>query len=90
VVSAYAIDHLNRDGVTAALSEAPRVLKPGGEFLLMVIGKEPWVEFAFGPIDLHRGARDRVWWSGRLQLAGFQLVEEGTRPATFYFLGRKP
>jgi len=31
VVSAYAIDHLNRDGVTASLSEASRVLKPGGD-----------------------------------------------------------
>src|SRR5438874_2096923 len=31
VVSAYAIDHLNSAGITSSLSEASRVLKPGGD-----------------------------------------------------------
>jgi len=53
IVSTYAIDHLNRDGVTASLSEASRVLKPGGEFLLMVITKDAWLKFTFGPLLLH-------------------------------------
>jgi ubiquinone/menaquinone biosynthesis C-methylase UbiE len=39
-VSTYAIDHLNRDGITTSLSEAFRVLKPSGEFLMMVITKD--------------------------------------------------
>ncbi len=32
IVSAYAVDHLNREGIDRALSEAARVVKPGGEF----------------------------------------------------------
>jgi len=89
IVSAYAIDHLNRDGIIESLHEASRVLKPRGEFLLMVIGKEPWVNFAFGPLLLHSG-RGPEWWSGRLREAGFQVVEQGTRPATLYLLASKP
>jgi SAM-dependent methyltransferase len=89
IVSAYAIDHLNRDGVTQSLSEAARVLKPGGEFLLMLVGKEPWVQFAFGPLLIHSRARGPAWWSSRVQEAGFRVVEEGTKPATLYLLSRK-
>lgn len=89
LVSAYAIDHLNRDGITAALSEASRVLKPNGEFLLMVIGKEFWGSFAFGPLLLHH-IRSPERWVELLQDAEFQVLEQGTRPATFYFLVRKP
>src|SRR5436190_16564745 len=37
IVSAYAIDHLNRQGINQSLAEAARVVKPGGDFLLMVI-----------------------------------------------------
>ena len=47
IVSAYAIDHLNRDGIIESLGEASRVLKTRGEFLLMVIAKEPWLTFSF-------------------------------------------
>jgi SAM-dependent methyltransferase len=90
VVSAYAIDHLNREGITAALSEAARVLKPNGEFLLMVIGKEFWLNFAFGPLLLHSSIRSPQGWATLLEDAGFQIVEQGTRPATFYVLARKP
>jgi ubiquinone/menaquinone biosynthesis C-methylase UbiE len=89
IVSAYAIDHLNSEGVTASLSEASRVLKGGGEFLLMVIAKEFWLKFALGPLFLHGGTRPPERWSELLQDAGFQVVEQGTRPATLYFLARK-
>jgi SAM-dependent methyltransferase len=90
VVSTYAIDHLNSDGVTASLSEASRVLKPGGEFLLMVITKDFWLQFTFGPLLLHSGMRGPERWASLLQDAGFQMVEQGTRPGTLYFLARKP
>jgi ubiquinone/menaquinone biosynthesis C-methylase UbiE len=89
IVSAYAIDHLNRDGIVKSLGEAARVVKPNGEFLLMVIGKEFWGGFAFGPLMLHpmRSAED---WAGLLRDAGFEVLEQGTRPATLYFLLHKP
>jgi len=90
VVSTYAIDHLNRDGVTASLSEASRVLKPNGEFLLMVITKDAWLKFAFGPLLLHSGTRTPARWTSLLQDAGFQMVDQGKRPGTLYFLARKP
>lgn len=90
VVSAYAIDHLNRAGATEALGEAFRVLKPHGEFLLMVVGKDPWLKFTFGPLLLHSDMRGPDWWSSRLQESGFRVVEHGTRPITLYFLSIKP
>jgi ubiquinone/menaquinone biosynthesis C-methylase UbiE len=89
IVSSYAIDHLNREGVRAALGEAARVLKPGGEFLLMVIAKDAWLQFTFGPLMLHNSTRGPQWWASRLQEAGFQIVEQGSLPATLYILARK-
>jgi ubiquinone/menaquinone biosynthesis C-methylase UbiE len=83
------MDHLNRQGIGQSLSEADRVLKPGGDFLLMLVTKEPWVKFAFGPVIMHAGMRNPPWWSAALQDAGFRIVEHGTRPATLYFLARK-
>jgi ubiquinone/menaquinone biosynthesis C-methylase UbiE len=89
VVSAYAIDHLNRQGIQQAIGEAARVVKPGGDFLLMVVGKEPWAQFAFGPLLMHAGTRGTAWWTARIEEAGFQIVEAGTRPGTLYVLARR-
>jgi SAM-dependent methyltransferase len=89
IVSSYAIDHLGRDGARQALAEAARVLKPRGEFLLMVIGKDPWLKFTFGPLLMHGGTRGADWWTGRVQEAGLQVVEHGMRPGTLYLLARK-
>jgi len=88
-VSSYAIDHLNSEGIRESLAEAARVVKPGGDFLLIVIAKEPWIQFAFGPLFMHSNIRGADWWSTRLQEAGFQVLEEGTRPATRYLLARR-
>ncbi len=89
IVSAYAIDHLNRQGIVQALAEAARVVKPGGDFLLILIAKEPWGLFTFGPLLLHGGPRGPAWWTARVQEAGFQVLEEGTRPLTLYLLARR-
>jgi len=43
VVSAAAIDHLNREGVERTLAEVSRVLRPDGQFLLMVVNPDVWV-----------------------------------------------
>lgn len=89
VVSAYAIDHLNRQGSDQALAEAARVLKPGGEMLLMIIANEKWAKFAFGPLLSHGGPRGATWWTTHVQQAGFQILEQGTRPLTYYLLARR-
>ena len=89
IVSAYAIDHLNRQGINQSLAEAARVVKPGGDFLLMVIANDRWVKFTFGPLFMHGGTRGPAWWTARLQEAGFQVLEEGTRPLTLYVLARR-
>ena len=88
VVSAYAMDHLNRAGSDQALAEAARVLKPGGDFLLMVVGEDPWARFAFGPLLAHGGARRSDWWADHARSAGFDVSEEGMRPLTFYLLAQ--
>jgi ubiquinone/menaquinone biosynthesis C-methylase UbiE len=85
----YAIDRLNRKGIDQCLAEAARVLKPGGDFLLMVTAKEPCLQFAVGPLLLHSGSRGPQWWIERVQDAGF-IVREQTRPATFYLLAQRP
>ncbi len=89
LVSAYAIDHLNSQGINEALHEANRVLKPGGEFLLMVIAKDRWLTFTFGPLLAHSHMVAANFWAQKLQDAGFQIVEEGTQPATKYILARR-
>jgi len=89
IVSAYAIDHLNRQGTDQALAEAARVLKPGGDFLLTIIANEKWAKFTFGPLLSHGGTRGAYWWTTHVQQAGFQILEEGTRPLTFYVLARR-
>ena len=89
IVSAYAIDHLNREGISQALSEAARVGKPGGDFLLILVANDAWGKFAFGPALAHGGLRGLEWWAGKLQEAGFQVLERGTQPLTIYLLARR-
>ena len=89
IVSSYAVDHLNRDGIKQALTEAARVIKPGGEFLLMVVQNDRWVKFAFGPLLSHGGTRGAAWWTAQVKEAGFEVVEQGEPPATLYLLARR-
>ena len=89
IVSAYVFEHLNGEGIRQSLAEAARVVKPGGDFLLMLVAKEPWFQYTFGPMLMHQGFHGADWWTPRLQEAGFQVREEGTRPVTRYFLVRR-
>jgi SAM-dependent methyltransferase len=89
IVSAYAIDHLNAEGIGQSLAEAARVVKPGGGFLLMLVGKDPWLRFTFGPLMMHSGTHNAEWWAGRLREAGFAVEESGLRPGTLYLLARR-
>ena len=90
IVSSYAVDHLGRDGVQQTLAEAARVLKPGGELLLVIInGHDPRLRFAFGPLLAHGGFRGAAWWKARMQEARLQVTEAGTIPASFYFAARR-
>jgi len=89
VVSSYAIDHLRRDGIAKALSEVARVLKPRGEFLLLIVNVD-WRTWLVSPHAIaHHPRQDPAEWRAWLERAGFALEEEGTQPATRYFLARR-
>lgn len=90
IVSAYAMDHVGREGARQALAEAHRVVKPGGDFLLVLVGNDRWTKFAYGPMLTHGGTRDPAWWSEEARQAGFTLEEEGSSPATIFLLLRRP
>ncbi|MBF8269809.1 MAG: rebM 4 [Gammaproteobacteria bacterium] len=91
-VSAYAIDHLEIEGIKKSFAEIRRVLRPDGEFLLMVINNDVWIRIAY-PFFLHHGyfgPRTNIErWRNLLTDAGFEVLEQGTQPATLYFLVRK-
>ena len=89
VTTSYAIDHLGRDGAKQALSEIARVVKPGGDVLVILVANDRWVKFLFGPLLSHGGTRGPAWWTSTVQDAGFQILEQGTAPATIYILARR-
>lgn len=90
-VSAYAIDHLRRDGITRALDEMHRVVRPDGDFLLFVMSADAWIEVAFPLFPEHGlfgpGPQEEAWRE-RLLKAGFDVIETGRRPGTVYLLAR--
>lgn len=92
VVSSFAIDHLNRDDRRRALAEAARVLREGGHLLIMNLALDLWVRVAL-PTPPGHGyfghQQDSARWRRDLADAGFDVVEEGTRPATVYFLAAR-
>ena len=88
VVSSYAIDHVRRDDRAKAIAEVARVLKPGGEFLLMIIQVD-WKTWLVSPLLAHHPSQKPEPWRALLQDNGFSLEEEGTRFTTLYFLAKK-
>lgn len=90
-VSAFAIDHLNREGRQNTFAEMRRVIKPGGDFLLLVIDNDAWIRFTL-PFFVHHGyfgpRTNAERWRGELSEAGFALVEDGKQPGTLYLLAR--
>ena len=88
VVSSYAIDHLRREERPNAIAEVARVLKPGGEFLLMIIHVD-WKTWLVSPLLAHHPSQAPEPWRALLQQNGFTLEEEGTPFATLYFLAKK-
>jgi SAM-dependent methyltransferase len=88
VISAFAIDHIPASGIPKALSEANRVLKPGGEVLLMLVNVDWWAMLT-SPAIAHHARANPTRWRTMLERAGFEVVEQGTKPMTLYFLCRK-
>ena len=88
-ISLAAIDHVRRADIPKALAEAARVLKPRGEFLLMIVNVDAWAKFASPHAIGHHPRADANRWRVMLASAGFDVVEQGTQPAVLYFLTRK-
>lgn len=86
-VSSYAIDHLSRAQIPGALAEARRVVRPGGEFLLMVIVPSVWSVVAYSPLILAMFPRSR-FWRDALAAAGFDVASEGWSRGARWFLAR--
>lgn len=91
VASSYAMDHVGRDGARRAVQETARVLRPGGEFLLMLVNTDWWIRVAsvLPHHSMAHPAVDVTWWRSLLQQHGFDVREEGRRPGTLFFVSRK-
>jgi ubiquinone/menaquinone biosynthesis C-methylase UbiE len=91
IISTYAIDHLDRQGIDSSLAEAARVLRPGGDLLMMIIHQDAWLMFAYSPlVGLHAPRTAEADWRTRLERAGLEVAEVGRMPGTLYFLARRP
>ena len=83
--SCAAIDHLEPADIPKTLSEVNRVLRPSGQFLLMVLVPNIWTLLAFGPL-MHHGIGNRRYWRQTLADTGFTLDDEGTSGGIAWFL----
>jgi SAM-dependent methyltransferase len=88
-ISIAAIDHLRHEGIVRSLAEVSRVLKPGGEFLLEIVRVDLWSWLASPHAMAHHRTQNPEEWRSMLGAAGMDVLEQGTQPATWYFLARK-
>jgi ubiquinone/menaquinone biosynthesis C-methylase UbiE len=89
VISSYAIDHLSRQGTVKAMAEVHRVLRPGGEFLLMIVNSADWLLRLMAPPLAHHPRQNPSRWRQLIEDAGLTLEEDGTTTGTFYFYAVK-
>jgi SAM-dependent methyltransferase len=69
VISAYAVDHLDPAGISRTLAEAARVLRPGGEILILNLVRDAWTVFAVPPLAFHSSRRSNAASVGHGQAA---------------------
>ena len=91
-MSVAAIDHLGWNDIKQTMRETARVLKPGGQFLVVSLNSDAWVRIAI-PSALHGGgfwgqSQNRERWRQAFSESGFDVIEVGTAPATLYFLAQ--
>jgi hypothetical protein len=70
------------------MAEVARVLKPGGDFLLLIVEASRWTMLVSPPLA-HHAKPDLARWRALLQQHGFTILDEGTQPLTRYWLARR-
>lgn len=90
LVSSFAIDHTA--DLARALAEAKRVLRPGGQFLLLSSVASVRMVIAMLPLYIPnwRHVRTRGDWQRELKAAGFRLDDEGPLRTHGWFLVSRP
>lgn len=86
--SSAAIDHLADGDIRVTLGEVHRVLRPDGQFLLLVVVPCVWLWIAWGP-SIAGKLQPRAYWRRVLDEAGFRVEREGTVRTTAMFLTKR-